>query len=194
MEHKNLKVLRLHNHPEYLEACCVMINEEWPRSRTARMMSLKASCDKLPTSLILINDRLQLLGHAKLTPLPQFPNSCFIETVVIRKSMRGNKLGTFLMGQVEDYCKNLLNLEMVHLSTKGQEIFYAKLGYVTCAPVSIYGISVPVLKCEKKPLGFCKPPECNISSIPPPPPLPQPTETLNSTITSKKTFMFKKLK
>ncbi|XP_045502992.1 N-alpha-acetyltransferase 80 [Colias croceus] len=192
MDYENLKVLTLHKHPEFLEACCEMINDEWPRSRTARMMSLTASCDKLPTSLILIDNQLHLLGHAKLTRLPSIPHSCFIETVVIKKNMRGKKLGSFLMRQVELYCKKVLNLKMLHLSTKGQEDFYAKLGYTLCAPVSIYGTVVHTAvesdKSAQKQTSIK-----SDTAAPPPPPMPKPQNVSETTIKSSKTFMFKYL-
>lgn len=39
----------------------------------------------------------------------------------------------------EEYCKQILSLATIHLSTKGQEKFYEKIGYTVCEPVSIYG-------------------------------------------------------
>ncbi|XP_072929654.1 N-alpha-acetyltransferase 80 [Epargyreus clarus] len=198
MEYCDLKLLLLHEHPQYLKECCVLINQEWPRSETARMMSLQASCDQLPTSLILVRDG-KVLGHCKLTSIPSMPNSCFIETVVICKSMRGKKLGTYLMQQVEDYCKNVLKLEMVHLSTKGQENFYAKLGYELCAPVSIYGNNVtsfkaPEIKRESLPQPKNTANNGTTPLPPPPPPMPTITSGPISTIKTCKTFMFKYLK
>ncbi|CAK1583954.1 unnamed protein product [Parnassius mnemosyne] len=202
MDFSLLRVLPLHKHPEYLKQCCEMINEEWPRSETARMMSLQASCDFLPTSLILVNDRDMLLGHCKLTRIPSLPRSCFVETVVITKTMRGKKLGTFLMNKVEEYCKKMLRLEMVHLSTKGQEDFYSKLGYVICPPISIYGNYTP---------NFVSPnmitqndsavPKANIDTDdialtqpPPPPPMPKCDNIKkDNSLRSNKTFMFKYL-
>lgn len=199
MESENLQVLRLHENPQYLKPCCELINDEWPRSETARMMSLQASCNHLPTSLILINDMKHLLGHCKLTPIPSIPESCFIETVVISKAMRGKKLGSYLMRQVEEYCKNVLKLRMLHLSTKGQENFYSKLGYEVCAPVSIYGTRSFIIEPKDVSNKIQNPvPENSITPAgpppPPPPPMPKPESLVNhNTITSKKTFMFKYL-
>ncbi|XP_026743222.1 N-alpha-acetyltransferase 80 isoform X1 [Trichoplusia ni] len=199
MEQGNLKVLRLHEHPQYLKPCCELINDEWPRSETARMMSLQASCNNLPTSLILINDAKHLLGHCKLTAIPSIPESCFIETVVISKVMRGRKLGSYLMRQVEEYCTDVLKLKMLHLSTKGQEAFYAKLGYKECPPVSIYGtgITYNTPQCVSNKIQNSVP-ENNYTQAgpqpPPPPPMPKPDRlAMNNTITSTKTYMFKYL-
>lgn len=198
MELEELRVKPLHRFPQYLSKCCDLLNEEWPRSKTARMMSLEASSDKLPTSLILLSGET-LLGHCKLTPIPSLPTSCFLEAVVIKKSMRGKKLGTHLMTCVEEYCKNVLKLDMVHLSTKGQEQFYAKLGYEICAPISIYGNSiisttVPIAlqsKNEKNNLTTVL--KLTENNVPPPPPPPQPQAITSSTIKSSKTYMCKYL-
>ncbi|CAG9565726.1 unnamed protein product [Danaus chrysippus] len=195
MEHKDLRVLPLHKFPQYLKPCCDLINEEWPRSETARMMSLQASCDHLPTSLILINDQRHILGHCKLSRIPRIPDSCFLESVVIRKSMRGKKLGTYLMGQVENYCKHVLRLKMVYLSTRGQEDFYSKLGYEICEPISIYGGSTvsyktPIAKNKSLPPKVIN--NSKDTSIPPPPPMPVP-QNINTAVKSNMTYMSKKL-
>lgn len=202
MQMENLQVLLLHKHPEFLKECCDLINDEWPRSETARMMSLQASCDHLPTSLILINDKKLVLGHCKLTPIPSIPDSCFIETVVISKALRGQKLGTYLMKKVESYCKKVLELKMLHLSTKGQEKFYSKLGYEVCPPVSIFDTRTP--NCRPLALSHKIENEVPIRSItptpsgpPPPPPPPMPTNenVINNNVVVKtnKTYMMKYL-
>ncbi|XP_013194234.1 N-alpha-acetyltransferase 80 [Amyelois transitella] len=203
MNFNSLSILPLHHYPEYLKPCCDLINAEWPRSETARMMSLQASCDSLPTSFILVNDKC-VIGHCKLTPIPSIPESCFIETVVISKSLRGKKLGSFLMNKMEDYGRDVLKLKMMHLSTKGQENFYAKLGYELCPPVSIYGTCVNSMfkKSEEESSETVKyvPQNAETSGFappPPPPPMPKAPDINGSNqkncIKSTKTFMFKYL-
>ncbi|XP_076258266.1 N-alpha-acetyltransferase 80 [Rhynchophorus ferrugineus] len=134
----DLVLVPLHKYPEYLQKCCDLINSEWKRSNTARLRSLEASSDKLPTSLILLKGDI-LLGHVKLSPLPSVPNSCFVESVVIDNSERGKGYGSLLMAKTEDYCRKTMNISVIYLSTKGQEGFYCKLGYIECMPVSLYG-------------------------------------------------------
>ncbi|KAJ0173452.1 hypothetical protein K1T71_010601 [Dendrolimus kikuchii] len=195
MEFENLQVVLLHKYPKFLRACCEMINEEWRRSETARMMSLQASCDDLPTSLILIDDNNRLLGHCKLSRIPSIPESCFVETVVINKEMRGKKLGSFLMQHVEKYCKDVLTLKMIHLSTKGQENFYAKLGYNVCGPISIYGVIRSTSENQPKSTinKVSNPvPNQEKQGLPPPTPPPMPKIDLNEQKIHK-TFMFKYL-
>lgn len=223
MEFDNLKVLLLHKHPEYLKETCDLINDEWPRSETARLTSLQASRDNLPSSLILVNDKKLVLGHCKLTPIPSIPESCFVETVVISKAFRGMKLGTYLMRKVEEHCKNNLDLSMLHLSTKGQESFYEKLGYEICMPVSIYGTRMPsyslgmiTLPIYQEPIHDNKlhpsirhtapshmetqvpvrsPHTTGAPPPPPPPPMPRNENLINNNdVKSNKTFMFKYLR
>lgn len=202
MESEILEVLPLHNYPEFLKDTCDLINDEWPRGETARIMSLQASCDNLPTSFILVKNRKHVLGHCKLTAIPSIPESCFIETVVISKALRGRKLGTYLMRHVEDYCKNVRQLKMVHLSTKGQEEFYAKLEYEICAPVSIYGGYLPAnskLRPSSHTIENSVPERMSVATngAPPPPPLPPTNEPAwnnnNNNIKTSKTYMFKYL-
>lgn len=188
----SLEVLPIHQHPEYLEPCCKLINEEWKRSDTARLHSLTSSCDQLPTSLILLLDR-KLIGHLKLSVIPSIKNSCFIESVVIDKSLRGKGYGTYLMKKAEEYCKSFLALDIIYLSTKGQEGFYSKLGYFKCAPVSIYGNFINKKELEEP--QDMKSTQNNITNIsikcPPPPPPPPPVTTIP---VCAKVFMKKELK
>lgn len=138
-----LDVLPLHKHFGYLMQCCELINDEWKRSETARLRSLESSRDELPTSLILIENEKKVIGHCKLTPIPAMTDACFIESVVISRDIRGKGYGKYLMEKAENYCRDFLDLKTIYLSTKGQEGFYAKLGYTECPPVSIYGGFVP---------------------------------------------------
>lgn len=135
-----LGVVPLHKNPEHLMACCRLINDEWKRSETARLRSLECSSDNLPTCLILLRNK-QVIGHCKLTNIPSISDACFIESVVVDRSLRGQGYGTYLMQKAEEYCKKCLQLNTIYLSTKGQENFYKRLGYNVCAPISIYGSS-----------------------------------------------------
>ncbi|XP_023016303.2 N-alpha-acetyltransferase 80 [Leptinotarsa decemlineata] len=167
-----LSVLPLHKHQEYLNDCCDLINDEWKRSKTARLHSLQNSCDNLPTSLILLEEK-KLVGHLKLSVIPSKKNACFVESVVIERSHRGKGYGTVLMKEAEAYCKLTLGLDTVYLSTRGQEEFYVKLGYIECMPVSIYGNYVfsnaaPLPVSDNN--SIIK--TCVTGNIPLPPPLP----------------------
>ncbi|KAJ8962800.1 hypothetical protein NQ318_001199 [Aromia moschata] len=179
-----LSVVPLHNHPEYMMDCCRLINEEWKRSDTARLHSLQNSCDKLPTSLILLQGK-NLIGHLKLSVIPSIKEACFVESVVIATSLRGKGYGTIFMRNAEEYCKKL-NLSAIYLSTKGQEQFYSKLGYTECPPISIYGSYIPK---SIAPQNVCnKQKDDTVKHVPPPPPLP-----ISTTLKTKKTFMVKQL-
>lgn len=49
-----------------------------------RLHSLEASCDTLPTSLVLVesgeNNYKDVIGHSKITPIPSMPDSVFVES------------------------------------------------------------------------------------------------------------------
>lgn len=177
----DLNLVPIHHHPQYLKECCELINAEWKRSETARVRSLLSSEDDLPTSLILLEGG-RVIGHCKLSKIPNIKDACFIESVVIDKLLRGKGYGTYLMKKVEEYCKNL-HLNTIYLSTIDQEGFYKKLGYVTCNPPSLYGSYVP-----KNAMNSTKTTK-NESKIGGPPPPPMPTQ--NKICTQLKTFMSK---
>lgn len=200
MDFQKLEVFPIHNRPEYKEKCCTLINAEWPRSKTARMVSLNASSDRLPTSLVMITEDKKLIGHCKLSPIHGKPTTCFIQSFVISKELRGKKLGTFLMGKTEDYCRKKLNLKSVHLSTTDKEGFYLKLGYKVCSPISFYG-SQPSYNftfsigdtLQKKEVAKSKEPTGSITNAPPPPPIPTGNRLLNNKTENKQIFMYKEL-
>lgn len=139
-------MLPIHRAKELIPETIKLINQEWPRSIGARMWSLESSKDELPTCLVLTKlsksdsiDDPTVLAHLKLTPIPSIPSACFIESVVVWKSLRGKGLGTRLMTEAEKYCKFVLKLDEIYLSTTDKEDFYKKLGYLPCMPVCIFG-------------------------------------------------------
>lgn len=186
-------VLPLHKHLEYLQDSCNLINNEWKRSDTARLRSLEASCDQLPTSLILLRDK-KLIGYLKLSPIPSIKDGCFVESVVIEKNERGKGYGSILMKKAEDYCRNnLSNLNVIYLSTKGQEGFYTKLGYTECMPISIYGCLDSSLKnhintYSENDNGSKV---CITKNVPAAPPMPR--IHFNTSLASSKKYMKKEL-
>ncbi|CAG9863239.1 unnamed protein product [Phyllotreta striolata] len=193
----SLEVVPIHKHPKYLNDCCKLINQEWTRSEGARMHSLTQSTDKLPTSLILLKDKT-VIGHVKLSIIPTVKTACFLESLVIDKALRGKGFGTVLMREAENFCRNL-RLSTIFLSTRGQEEFYAKLGYIECMPVSIYGGSVSIVcnSLPKKPVENSTKNSNSIAdsriSLPPPPPPPLPFKQNNPATEQKspKTYMKK---
>ncbi|XP_073975057.1 N-alpha-acetyltransferase 80 isoform X2 [Rhodnius prolixus] len=66
---ENLQVYPMHECKRYIVECCNLINSEWPRSKLARLQSLYMSSDQFPTSLVLILNEEEVVGHLKLTEL-----------------------------------------------------------------------------------------------------------------------------
>lgn len=190
-----VSVLPIHKHPKYLLECCHLINAEWKRSETARLRSLESSCDTLPVSLVLVKDG-KVIGHAKLSPIPSIKDACFVESVVISETLRGQGFGRYLMEKAEEYCVRNLGLQWVYLSTKGQEEFYRKLGYTECEPISIYG-GAPLNRFQEK-LHLNNTDRCRsshiLNSVPKPPPLPNKINNVpDGNFIKPKTYMFKSL-
>ncbi|GLG95303.1 N-acetyltransferase 6 [Gryllus bimaculatus] len=186
---KTMHVVLIHNHPSLLDECCDLINMEWPRSKTARMRTLKMSCDTLPTCLALVAES-KVLGHSKVSAIGSMPGACFVESVVIHPDYRGKGLGRLIMSETEKYAASQ-GINTAYLSTIDQQDFYKKLGYSECAPVSIYGClglysnektETCVGNIKKEPFTMERIPlsrtisDCSVfpSTIPPPPPLPSP--------------------
>jgi N-acetylglutamate synthase-like GNAT family acetyltransferase len=133
------QVFPIHKRPEFIDQCIHLINSEWPRSRVARLWSLESSKDKLPTSLVLIKNEQLVLAHAKLSQIPADSESVFLESVVVSQQQRGKGYGKLIVKETEKYCREFLQLKSIVLSTVGQEMFYAKLGYENCEPISLFG-------------------------------------------------------
>lgn len=137
-----------------MTATCALINSEWPRSDTARMRSLEASCNALPVSLVLTTESMcRVIAHCKLSPIPSEKKACFVESVVVDKNHRGQGFGKLIMKFAEDYCRVVLNLNIIYLSTIDQDGFYERIGYEYCSPISMYGprhCELPSLQNAKK--------------------------------------------
>ena len=61
------------------------------------------------------------------------------ESVVVCKELRGLGIGSHIMKEAENYCKYQMKFEEIYLSTTDKEVFYKKIGYENCDPISIYG-------------------------------------------------------
>ncbi|ETN63915.1 hypothetical protein AND_004362 [Anopheles darlingi] len=136
------QVVAIHRYPELKEQCVRMINAEWPRSRMARFWGFETSTDTLPITLVLtqlIEGATVVLGHAKVSPVPADDNAAYVESVVVDYRYRGRGIGTHLMNEVEQYCKSVMNINHMYIATDGQEVFYAKLGYIFCKAINIFG-------------------------------------------------------
>lgn len=140
IQHPDVNVVAIHRFPQLLNQTVELINSQWPRSQMARLVTLQSSSDALPTCFVATrNDNKVVIGHAKLTPVPADAASCFVESVVVSPSMRGQGIGSFLMQRVETHCRDVLQLKQIYLSTYDKESFYFRLGYEVCQPISIFG-------------------------------------------------------
>ncbi|XP_037580181.1 N-alpha-acetyltransferase 80 isoform X3 [Dermacentor silvarum] len=104
-----MELVELHNHPEYINACCNILNNEWKRSHAARYHSLSKSCSNLPVSLALVRHKEgldgQVVGHAKLCRVLQDDKACFVESVIVIPEERGKGFGKLVMKLTEEYAR-----------------------------------------------------------------------------------------
>ncbi|XP_037524267.1 uncharacterized protein LOC119401493 isoform X1 [Rhipicephalus sanguineus] len=106
-----MELVELHDHPEYINACCEILNNQWKRSHAARYRSLSKSSSDLPVSLALIRHREgldgQVIGHAKLCRVLHNDEACFVESVLVIPEERGKGFGKLVMKLTEDYARKL---------------------------------------------------------------------------------------
>jgi len=135
----SLKVEKLHEHPELLSKCCDLLNQEWPRSRAARMHSLQKSRPDLPCSLVMTPDASgeppDVIGHSRLSILYAAPDACWIESVIVCEERRGQGLGKKIMEETETLAKSL-GYKVAYLCTRDKLEFYSHIGYKQCEPVT----------------------------------------------------------
>ncbi|KRX56873.1 Indoleamine 2,3-dioxygenase 1, partial [Trichinella sp. T9] len=141
----SMEVYPLHSHLEYIDQCMKLLNAEWPRSSISRIHSLAKSNDHLPVSLVLVRTSDQrLLGHARLCRIPDRPEWCLLESVVIEKSERGRGLGRHLVQECERFAQKIGFLT-IYLTTVDRESFYKHCGYTVCDPVITVGANADKL-------------------------------------------------
>lgn len=108
----------------YLQQTAALLNSEWPRSLTARCISLEpfilnnsspsSTHFKLPVSLILLlmssdesSQSSQVVGHLSLvaiaTTKSDHQNLIFLQSLVVDKSLRGKGLGKRMMSFSHEY-------------------------------------------------------------------------------------------
>ncbi|KRX93474.1 N-acetyltransferase 6 [Trichinella pseudospiralis] len=145
----SMEVYPLHSHLEYTDECIKLLNAEWPRSSHSRIHSLAKSNDHLPVSLVLVRISDQrLLGHARLCRIPDRPEWCLLESVVIEKSERGRGLGRHLVKECERFAQKVGFLT-IYLTTVDRESFYKHCGYTVCDPVITVGANADLFSGER---------------------------------------------
>ncbi|CAN7995150.1 unnamed protein product [Ixodes hexagonus] len=197
-----MELVELHDHPEYLDACCDILNKEWKRSYTARAHSLSKSTDNLPVSLVLVQKsevQTQVLGHSRVCRVLHDKEACFVESVIIIPEQRGKGLGRVIMKLTEDYARRR-GFTKCHLSTHDKQDFYKRIGYSTSSPVCGVSGSVDRTGHFEKTLNIqtnhvSSPPKLHVpvtqatqnGVIPPPPPMP---ETIYKTMQALRNISF----
>lgn len=71
----------------------------------------------------------------KLSEIPSINGAIWIESVVIHPDIRGLGLGKYLMLKTEQFCKSR-GFKLAYLCTIDKQIFYSRIGYKFCKPVT----------------------------------------------------------
>ena len=179
----------LHQVKNLTNECAAVLNEEWPRSLAARCHMLEKSSDDLPYSLIMFDTRSNtVIGHSRLCSVQGIPDACLVESIVVLKAKRGKGYGKELVYMTDQHAKKI-GFNIIYLTTHDKQMFYARCGYSLCEPIVTLGSGSKLLSQEqfRKMFGHqsvesSEQSECTgmkqESNAPPPPPLPNQSQSL----------------
>ncbi|KAI1277978.1 hypothetical protein HDE_14565 [Halotydeus destructor] len=95
----NVVLLPLHKcTKDIVEKTCDLLNTQWPRSRTARLHSLKQSRDSYPCHWICVTNTNQVISHVRLV---REGKGFFIESLIVAPSHRGQNIGAKLLDKLQ---------------------------------------------------------------------------------------------
>ncbi|KAL8590331.1 hypothetical protein ACOMHN_006447 [Nucella lapillus] len=208
------ELVPLHENKQHFDDCARLLNCEWPRSKTAREHSLNKSCDGFPVCLVFRRvEGQEAVGFSQIVAVQGKDHACLVESVIVRKDLRGTGLGRRLMEATEEVARQK-QMKTVYLNTLDKEDFYAHLGYTPCKAVTSLGANASRVseKFLQEMLGgrpscaatsragehlSCGDPGTNVTATtssaprppslpppPPPPPLPPPPPPPSSAGTS----------
>lgn len=158
---------------KYLTAAAELLIAEWPRNLRQRCFSLKEFMVeesesnqlqyRLPISLILISKAgNQVVGHVTLVSIAttnqnKIENLVFLQSLVVDKTLRGKGLGRLVVSFCEHYLRefdrkqatdaiNYTNCRDLYLTTKDQQTFYERIGYVRTEAINFFAKKNPESK------------------------------------------------
>ncbi|MFA5070814.1 MAG: GNAT family N-acetyltransferase [Candidatus Pacearchaeota archaeon] len=108
--------------------------EEFPNLNS--MLQKKYFMKKIKEgTLLILEDKKNYIGHISfgVYKSPPFGHGIFLEEFAIKKEFQGKGLGSYLLKEIEKYCKNK-RIDIIYLGTedsnKNKAInFYKKQGY-----------------------------------------------------------------
>ena len=134
----------LHKQMHLIDACADVLNEEWPRSLTARCHMLAKSCGTLPYCIVMcIEPGQKVIGHSRLCLVHDVDQACFIDSVVVSKIERCKGYGRKLMSITEEHAL-MLGFKHMYLTTHNKQRFYQHCGYTYCETHCIVWFRVQV--------------------------------------------------
>ncbi|XP_064603557.1 N-alpha-acetyltransferase 80-like isoform X2 [Liolophura sinensis] len=86
----------------------------------------------------MLDDNKKVIGHSRLSQMRGREGACLVESVVVRKTVRGQGHGRSIMEKTEEYAKRK-GFQTMYLTTHDKQGFYQRLGYEFCEPVVSFG-------------------------------------------------------
>ncbi|KAF1762475.1 hypothetical protein GCK72_010737 [Caenorhabditis remanei] len=131
-----ISFVTLHDREDLLMKSATFLNTEWPRSMGSREHSQRKSCRQTPpmSFLLLETETDEIIGHSRVTRLPNRETALWIESVMIKKDQRGRGLGKYLMLETEKWMMEN-GYDEGFLATEDQCRFYESIGYENCDPI-----------------------------------------------------------
>ncbi|XP_015792486.1 N-acetyltransferase 6 [Tetranychus urticae] len=207
-----MKIVKLHEFPSLMDDCCALLNQEWPRSKAARLHSLSKSKDSYPMCLCLLDDvgdggddmntnaanpRGKLIGHVKVSR-GITDGEAYIESLIIDKSRRGQGVGRKFMSSIEKLLESY-GFSSISLHTIDASSFYQKLGYIIVETIEALGpanqsiaTSQSAAKTHGKPNISEEASSSAVPVFPPPPPLPLGLPLINRPLIKQEKIVMKK--
>ncbi|XP_071801238.1 N-alpha-acetyltransferase 80-like [Asterias amurensis] len=106
----------LHSRPDLIASCSSLLLSVWPYTKTERLQLLEnENCTGFPCSLVLIDQKENqpdfVIGHIRLAPCIEPPESVYLEAFCIDPSRTGRGLGSKLLKHAEEYAVSVLGLK-----------------------------------------------------------------------------------
>ncbi|KAI6235735.1 N-acetyltransferase 6 [Aphelenchoides besseyi] len=128
------QLVALSKRKDLIEECVRLINEEWPKSHSSRLLSVeRAANDKPPMAFVLLStEKEQLIGYGRFLRILNYNGTAaLLDTIVIKRELRGRGYGRILMNSLKAEAIGR-DYELLIISTEDKQKFYEKCGYKCC--------------------------------------------------------------
>ncbi|KAI6187839.1 N-acetyltransferase 6 [Aphelenchoides besseyi] len=128
------QLVALSERKDLIEECVRLINEEWPKSHSSRLLSVERAANfEPPMAFVLLSaEEEQLIGYGRFLRILNYNgNAALLDTIVIKRELRGQGYGRILMNLLKAEAIGR-DYELLIISTDDKQQFYEKCGYKCC--------------------------------------------------------------